>query len=156
METELLFAKQPFCYESHHFWIMSYGNRELSYPKRQSKRPLKFWSLLLGISLVPYFSCQNSRDDSWLQANQSAFPSHAYIDSSHFLVFDTHFLEKKIVLVDVMTYDSKMSVCSTLSREKRLDSEDLCFTMLHQVFCACVSWQVWITNGNAGTNFTYS
>ena len=53
-------------------------------------------------------------------------------------------------------YDSKMSVCSTFSREKRLHSEDLCFTMLHHVFCACVSWQVWNTNGNAGTNFTYS
>ena len=37
METELSFAKQPFCYGSHHFWVMSYGNRELSYQKRQSK-----------------------------------------------------------------------------------------------------------------------
>ena len=26
METELSFAKQPFCYESHHFLVMSYGN----------------------------------------------------------------------------------------------------------------------------------
>ena len=40
METELSFAKQPFCYESHHFWIMNYENRELSYQKTQSKRPL--------------------------------------------------------------------------------------------------------------------
>ena len=31
METELSFAKQPFCYGSHHFWVMSYGNWELSY-----------------------------------------------------------------------------------------------------------------------------
>ena len=31
METELLFAKQIFCYESHHFWVMSYENRKLSY-----------------------------------------------------------------------------------------------------------------------------
>ena len=31
METELLFAKQTFCYGSHHFLVMSYGNRELSY-----------------------------------------------------------------------------------------------------------------------------
>ena len=31
MKTELLFAKQTFCYKSHHFWVMSYGNRELSY-----------------------------------------------------------------------------------------------------------------------------
>ena len=37
METELLFAKQTFCYGSHHFWVMSYGNRELSYQKTQSK-----------------------------------------------------------------------------------------------------------------------
>ena len=40
METELLFFKQPFCYESHHFWIISYGNRELSYEICQSKQPL--------------------------------------------------------------------------------------------------------------------
>ena len=26
METELSFAKQPFCYGSHHFWVMSYEN----------------------------------------------------------------------------------------------------------------------------------
>ena len=25
METELSFAKQPFCHGSHHFWVMSYG-----------------------------------------------------------------------------------------------------------------------------------
>ena len=31
METELLFVKQTFCYGSHHFLVMSYGNRELSY-----------------------------------------------------------------------------------------------------------------------------
>ena len=41
METELSFAKQPFCYVSHHFWVISYGNRELSYQKRQSKWPFK-------------------------------------------------------------------------------------------------------------------
>ena len=40
METELLFAKQTFYYGSHHFWVMSYGNRELSYQKTQSKQPL--------------------------------------------------------------------------------------------------------------------
>ena len=33
-----------------------------------------------------------------------------------FLVFDTHFLEKKIVSVDVR-YDSKMLVCSTLAEK---------------------------------------
>ena len=38
IETELLFVKQTFCYESHYFWVMSYGNRELSYQKTQSKR----------------------------------------------------------------------------------------------------------------------
>ena len=42
METELLFAKQTFCYGSHHFWVMSYGNRELSYQKTQTKQPLSF------------------------------------------------------------------------------------------------------------------
>ena len=42
METELSFAKQPFYYESHHFWVMSYGNRELSYQKKQSKRLASF------------------------------------------------------------------------------------------------------------------
>ena len=31
METELSFAKQPFCHRSHHFLVISYGNRELSY-----------------------------------------------------------------------------------------------------------------------------
>ena len=40
METELSFAKQPFCYGSHHFWVMSYGNRELSYGNWLSKQPL--------------------------------------------------------------------------------------------------------------------
>ena len=42
METELLFAKQTFCYGSHHFLVMSYGNRELSYQKTQTKQPLIF------------------------------------------------------------------------------------------------------------------
>ena len=40
METKLLFAKQTFYYGSHHFWVMSYGNRELSYQKTQSKQAL--------------------------------------------------------------------------------------------------------------------
>ena len=31
MKTELSFAKQPFCHGSHYFWVMSYGNWELSY-----------------------------------------------------------------------------------------------------------------------------
>ena len=42
METELLFAKQTFYYGSHHFWVISYRNRELSYQKSQSKQALKF------------------------------------------------------------------------------------------------------------------
>ena len=53
METELSFAKQPFCYGAHHFWIMSYGNRELSYENRQSKRPLSIkdiYSYSMGLS----------------------------------------------------------------------------------------------------------
>ena len=40
METELLFAKQTFCYGCHHFLVMSYENRELSYQKIQSKHAL--------------------------------------------------------------------------------------------------------------------
>ena len=40
METKLSFAKQPFCYGSHHFWVISYGNRELSYENWLSKQPL--------------------------------------------------------------------------------------------------------------------
>ena len=40
IETELLFAKQTFYYGSHYFWVMSYGNRELSYQKTQSKHAL--------------------------------------------------------------------------------------------------------------------
>ena len=40
METELLFAKQTFCRGSHHFWVMSYENRKLSYQKTQSKHAL--------------------------------------------------------------------------------------------------------------------
>ena len=31
IETELLFAKQPFYHGSHHFWVMNYGNWKLSY-----------------------------------------------------------------------------------------------------------------------------
>ena len=42
METELSFAKQPFYYGSHHFWVMSYENKELSYQKKQSKRLASF------------------------------------------------------------------------------------------------------------------
>ena len=41
METELLFAKQTFCYGSHYFLVMSYGNRELSYQKTPSKQALR-------------------------------------------------------------------------------------------------------------------
>ena len=51
METKLSFAKQPFCYGSHYFWVMSYGNRELSYLKRQSKRPLSITSIKLASSM---------------------------------------------------------------------------------------------------------
>ena len=47
METELLFAKQTFCYGSHYFWVMSYGNRELSYQKTQSKHAQR---ICLGIT----------------------------------------------------------------------------------------------------------
>ena len=46
METELSFAKQPFYYGPHHFWVMSYRNRELSYQNRQSKWHLSFFDLL--------------------------------------------------------------------------------------------------------------
>ena len=47
METELSFAKQPFCYESHHFLVMNYENRKLSYGNRQSIWPLILPFLLL-------------------------------------------------------------------------------------------------------------
>ena len=45
METELWKqsdggAKRTSRYESHHFWVMSYGNRELSYGNRPSKHLL--------------------------------------------------------------------------------------------------------------------
>ena len=42
IETELSFAKQPFYYGSHHFWVMSYKNWELSYGNCESKRPPNF------------------------------------------------------------------------------------------------------------------
>ena len=47
METELWkqsyrAAKQILSYESHHFWIMSYENRELNYGNKPSKQPLNF------------------------------------------------------------------------------------------------------------------
>ena len=32
-------------YGSHHFWVMSYGNRELSYGNKSSKQPLNFTTL---------------------------------------------------------------------------------------------------------------
>ena len=55
METELWkqsyrLVKQPFCYGSHHFLVMSYGNRELSYQKTQSKQALRF--LINGIACL--------------------------------------------------------------------------------------------------------
>ena len=40
IETELSFAKRTMSYGSHHFWVMSYGNWELSYGNRLSKQPL--------------------------------------------------------------------------------------------------------------------
>ena len=47
METELWkqsyrLAKQPFCYGSHHFWVMSYENWELSCGNTLSKQALDF------------------------------------------------------------------------------------------------------------------
>ena len=54
METELLFAKQTFYYGSHHFWVMSYGNRELSYQKTQSKRALNHAIGMLNTCHVKY------------------------------------------------------------------------------------------------------
>ena len=38
MKQSYRLAKQPFCYGSHHFWVMSYENRKLSYQKTQSKQ----------------------------------------------------------------------------------------------------------------------
>ena len=51
METKILFAKQTFYYGSHHFWVMSYGNRELSYQKTQSKQALMFLMVIIIIIL---------------------------------------------------------------------------------------------------------
>ena len=38
--NRVIVAKQPFGYGSHNFWVMSYGNWELSYGICQSKQPL--------------------------------------------------------------------------------------------------------------------
>ena len=58
METELLFAKQTFCYGSHHFWVMSYGNRELSYQKTQSKHALMLnWMWICGLFTTVNYTC---------------------------------------------------------------------------------------------------
>ena len=56
METKLSFAKQPFCYRSHHFWVMSYGNRELSYQKRQfNQKPVwvSFFHYSISVTQFP-------------------------------------------------------------------------------------------------------
>ena len=58
METKLLFAKQTFCYGSHHFLVMSYGNRELSYQKTQSKRAHIFLDLVPNV-----FNWQNGEPE---------------------------------------------------------------------------------------------
>ena len=63
METELLFTKQTFYYGSHHFWVMSYGNRELSYQKTQSKQALKVFMGRKFSSVLSYFFLfQNSEE----------------------------------------------------------------------------------------------
>ena len=49
METELLFAKQTFAMGPAIFWAMSYGNRELSYQKTQSKHALSFLIKFIAI-----------------------------------------------------------------------------------------------------------
>ena len=60
IEIELSFAKQPFCYGSYHFWVMSYENRELSYQKRQSKWSFNFLlsnkKLRIQISFTPKYN----------------------------------------------------------------------------------------------------
>ena len=59
MKTELSFAKQAFCYGAHHFWIMSYGNWELSYGICQSKQPLRLHPLFLShlsLESLPIFT----------------------------------------------------------------------------------------------------
>ena len=73
METELSFAKQPFYYRFHNFWIMSYGNRELSYKKDNPNCLLIFLVLcdnwdctflpldfhIFTVKLSPFLSCFN-------------------------------------------------------------------------------------------------
>ena len=65
METKLLCAKRILSYVSHHFWVMSYENWELSYGNRLSKQPLKFsvcpffffFFFFSGMNSNPYYSC---------------------------------------------------------------------------------------------------
>ena len=63
-----------------------------------------------------------------------AFPSHADIDSSHFLVFDAHLISWEEDSLG-RRYDSKMSVCSTLAEK----NEDLCF----MCFLASLKYYSW-------------
>ena len=67
METELSFAKQPFCHGSHHFWVMSYGNWELSCRNSLNKQPLSVQNskdinlnhffFIYSIKLTGYLDC---------------------------------------------------------------------------------------------------
>ena len=63
-----------------------------------------------------------------------AFPSHADIDSSHFLVFDTHLISWEEDSLG-RRYDSKMSVCNTLAEK----NEDPCF----MCFLASLKYYSW-------------
>ena len=60
METELWkqsyrLAKQPFCYGSHHFWVMSYGNWELSCWNTLSKQALSHHCYVSGLRSIQIF-----------------------------------------------------------------------------------------------------
>ena len=76
MKIELLFAKQTFYYGSYHFWVISYGNRELSYQKTQSKQAL-------NIPTTTHFEIYTTTAMCLVQVSTILF----YIFQSHFLLF---------------------------------------------------------------------
>ena len=76
IETELWkqsyrLAKQPFCYGSHHFWVMSYGNWELSYQIWLAKQPLRFEIDLFFLWFYFCFGC-------WWKEKERFFSHESY------------------------------------------------------------------------------
>ena len=52
MKTKLSFAKRILSYGSHHFWVMSYRNWELSYENRPSKQPFGIEDINTKMDLI--------------------------------------------------------------------------------------------------------